>query len=288
VSSSIALQICCLLAPSQLLAINSINQFLPSDRYNVTVVTSVAELSAILAQQRYAQDCLLVWEETNTLETQLQTQLQDIGQNLGICLPTVVIATAQDREPIKPQVDILYPHTGVVSLRSDALSELPKAIEMAIATFLSVKPSETVNNQAFPHLAAEQQRLSTKLQERLGYLGVFYKRDPKQFYRRMDNEDKISYIQRLQELYRSILLEYFKDNSGSLNKLIDEFVGLCFFADISVSQVLEIHMELIDDFAKRLKLEGRNEEILLDYRITLIDIIAHLCEMYRRSIPREA
>jgi len=200
----------------------------------------------------------------------------------------VVIATAQDREPIKPQVDILYPHTGVVSLRSDALSELPKAIEMAIATFLSVKPSETVNNQAFPHLAAEQQRLSTKLQERLGYLGVFYKRDPKQFYRRMDNEDKISYIQRLQELYRSILLEYFKDNSGSLNKLIDEFVGLCFFADISVSQVLEIHMELIDDFAKRLKLEGRNEEILLDYRITLIDIIAHLCEMYRRSIPREA
>jgi circadian clock protein KaiA len=25
----------------------------------------------------------------------------------------------------------------------------------------------------------------------------------------------------------------------------------------------------------------------LDYRLTLIDTIAHLCEMYRRSIPRE-
>jgi circadian clock protein KaiA len=27
---------------------------------------------------------------------------------------------------------------------------------------------------------------------------------------------------------------------------------------------------------------------LLDYRLTLIDTIAHLCEMYRRSIPRES
>ena len=60
-----------------------------------------------------------------------------------------------------------------------------------------------------------------------------------------------------------------------------------FFADISVPQIVEIHMELMDEFANQLKLEGRSEEVLLDYRLTLIDIIAHLCEMYRRSIPRE-
>ena len=46
-------------------------------------------------------------------------------------------------------------------------------------------------------------------------------------------------------------------------------------------------MELMDEFAQQLKLEGRNEDILLDYRLALIDIVAHLCEMYRRSIPRE-
>jgi circadian clock protein KaiA len=45
-------------------------------------------------------------------------------------------------------------------------------------------------------------------------------------------------------------------------------------------------MELMDEFVKQLRLEGRNDEILLDYRITLIDMIAHLCELYRRSIPR--
>jgi circadian clock protein KaiA len=27
--------------------------------------------------------------------------------------------------------------------------------------------------------------------------------------------------------------------------------------------------------------------VLLDYRLTLIDSLAHLCEMYRRSVPRE-
>jgi circadian clock protein KaiA len=46
-------------------------------------------------------------------------------------------------------------------------------------------------------------------------------------------------------------------------------------------------MDLMEEFATQLKLEGRSEDILLDYRLTLIDTIAHLCEMYRRSVPRE-
>lgn len=46
-------------------------------------------------------------------------------------------------------------------------------------------------------------------------------------------------------------------------------------------------MELIDDFAARLKIEGRNDDILIDYRLPLIDIMAHLCEMYRRSTSSE-
>jgi circadian clock protein KaiA len=44
-------------------------------------------------------------------------------------------------------------------------------------------------------------------------------------------------------------------------------------------------MDLMDDFAHQLKIEGRNDDILLDYRLPLIDIISHLCEIYRRSIP---
>jgi circadian clock protein KaiA len=100
-------------------------------------------------------------------------------------------------------------------------------------------------------------------------------------------QEKKQYRDRLDHIYREIVLEYFKESSSTINNKIDEFVNAAFFADFSVSQVLEIHMNLMDEFSKKLKVEGRSEEILLDYRITLIDIIAHLCEMYRRSIPRD-
>ena len=90
----------------------------------------------------------------------------------------------------------------------------------------------------------------------------------------------------ISEQYREIILDYF-DSQVQVNQEIDNFVNQAFFADLSVSQILEIHMDLMDDFSQQLKLEGRNEDILLDYRLALIDLIAHLCEMYRRSIPKE-
>ncbi|MDJ0549145.1 MAG: circadian clock protein KaiA, partial [Microcystis sp. M49637_WE12] len=86
--------------------------------------------------------------------------------------------------------------------------------------------------------------------------------------------------------YREIILNYFQQDYP-INQAIDELVNNVFFTDLSVSQILEIHMELMDEFSQQLKLEGRSEEILLDYRLALIDILAHLGEMYRRSIPRE-
>ena len=42
---------------------------------------------------------------------------------------------------------------------------------------------------------------------------------------------------------------------------------------------------MIDAFWKQLKLEGHKNDFLQDYRLALLDVLAHLCEMYRRSIP---
>lgn len=92
------------------------------------------------------------------------------------------------------------------------------------------------------------------------------------------------FLQQLKADYRLILLNYFT-NDITVKQQIDKFINVVFNAKIPVPQVIEIHMELIDDFAKQLKLEGRNDEILLDYRITLIDVLAHLCETYRCSLP---
>ena len=47
-------------------------------------------------------------------------------------------------------------------------------------------------------------------------------------------------------------------------------------------------MNLIEGFAKQLKLEGHQNDFLQDYRLALLDVMAHLCEMYRRSIPVDA
>jgi circadian clock protein KaiA len=131
-----------------------------------------------------------------------------------------------------------------------------------------------------------QHQLTEKLKARLGYLGVYYKRDPQHFFRYLPAEQKQDLLAQLNATYREIILCYFT-NDGTLNQRIDDFVNTAFFTDIAVAQIVEMHMNLMDEFSVQLKIEGRSEEILLDYRLTLIDTIAHLCEMYRRAVPKE-
>ncbi len=62
-------------------------------------------------------------------------------------------------------------------------------------------------------------------------------------------------------------------------------MNTAFFGDLPITQTVEIHMNLIDDFWKQLRLEGHKDDFLQDYRLALLDVMAHLCEMYRRSVP---
>ncbi len=101
----------------------------------------------------------------------------------------------------------------------------------------------------------------------------------------MTKADYKSFLDQLKLDYREILINYF-NNDNNLQAKIDKFINAAFHANISVAQILEMHMDLIDEFSTQLKLEGRSEEVLLDYRLTLIDILAHLCEAYRRSLPK--
>ncbi|MEO1339679.1 MAG: circadian clock protein KaiA, partial [Cyanobacteria bacterium J06635_13] len=110
------------------------------------------------------------------------------------------------------------------------------------------------------------------------------KRDPDSFWTNLPDAQQEKLLAKISQGYRQILLTYF-DEDAKIDKLIDELVDRAFFANISTSQILEIHMDLMDDFAHQLKIEGRNNDILLDYRLPLIDVVSHLCEMYRRSIP---
>lgn len=287
-SSSPTLQICCLLSGSQDRDWQEqLCEILPVDRYSVTIITSLEALGELWQREGNSQDCLVVCDDSDAVRHRIA--------NLGLLLPMVIVANKKyksTQEQDHPDPHIML--TAVLGISCDRLLDLPDVIDQAISTFLKLSPPQEwqphldiSESKAFLSLTVQQRRLSEKLRERLGYLGVYYKRDPKQFFRRLPSDDKELLINRLKDVYRNVVLEYFKDGNSNLNQQIDEFVNLAFFSDISITQVLEIHMSLIDEFSQKLKLEGRSDEVLLDYRITLIDVIAHLCELYRRSIPRE-
>jgi circadian clock protein KaiA len=290
---------------------STLTNFLPTDRYTITVVSKLEALVSLLTKSKNIQDCLVIFEDlSGNVSGNVSGGISDdVGQDgkrgvdsivkhlggLNIFMPTILVVEKfyELSDPHYEQNESQGFYRAIVSINLDQVQDLPAIIDQAIATFIQISPQVRhqvyVNIPAAPiaeSLTVQQQRLADKLNERLGYLGVYYKRDSRLFLRNLSPEDRKECIGRLKSLYRSVILEYFSEKNSDLNQKIDEFVNLSFFADISVSQVLEIHMELMDDFAKQLRLEGRNDEILIDYRITLIDMIAHLCELYRRSIPR--
>ncbi len=235
-------------------------------------------------------DCLVLVADSHSWP-----DIQQLAQQLcnqGLLVPTVlVLADSLDREgePI-PQSELLYHNAIVVLDAIEPLAAVNGAVDQAIALFLQTSPICMLpERDPVSHIQGRQQqrRLAENLRERLGYLGVYYKRSPTRFYRYLSEPEQDKITQRLRGLYQAIVLDYYQ-KPNQANRHIDEFVALAFFADLSISQVLELHMKLMDDYAKQLKIEGRSEEILLDYRITLIDVIAHLSELYRRSIPRES
>ncbi len=205
--------------------------------------------------------------------------------------PTVILLPPDSSEP---PLSYQY-HPAVLQLSTQQMNQLGLTIDQAISQFIQLQPqpesmsqNDAASGSSLTHrLMAQQLRLAEKLKERLDYLGVYYKRNSQNFLRHMTPPQREDLLRQLKADYRDIILIYFS-NEPRLNEKIDNFVNTAFFADVPISKIVELHMELMDEFSKHLKLEGRNDEILLDYRLTLIDTLAHLCEMYRRSIPRES
>lgn len=276
----------------------SLRSILSSDRYALNEIDCEDNFIEFVENQKEQIDCLVF------INKQTWQDLLSGLKKLGVILPVVIVnaETSNVNSNIVESSDFdveqnseLY-HSAEIQLDAQKLEQIPSYINFAITQFLSLAPSCSLSKnptklsqereETHNFLASQQQRLAEKLKERLGYLGVYYKRNPRDFYQNLEKSQKQELFQYLSQEYRKIILAYFND-IPEINQLIDNFVDQAFFADISISQILEIHMELMDEFAQQLKLEGRSEEILLDYRLALIDIIAHLCEMYRRSIPRE-
>jgi circadian clock protein KaiA len=288
--------------------VQSLSQVLSSDRYSLHIAASEPEFFDFVEQHKQQLDCL-IFEESSLLP------FMNPKYELGLLLPVVIFTkeakkvrhgvTANDHldstqatESSPPEAAMYLFHPAEVQLSKEYVPEIGNFIDKAIAQFVSLPPASSLPESSdttdltsqlttCSFLVQQQRRLAEKLKERLGYLGVYYKRNPQLFLRHMSQHDRQKLLKNLKSEYRHIVLKYFSQEN-SLNQKIDNFVDKAFFADISVSRIVEIHMELMEEFSNQLKLEGRSEDILLDYRLTLIDVIAHLGEMYRRSIPRES
>lgn len=284
------------------------------ERYNITHFSSRQSLLDFIGQETNHIDCLILQEAPDLLSLFNELQQRDA------IFPTVIVqpdpgslpftsdssnnssSSTVSNNATDTSVDALslsdaY-HSTTLRLPADQFSQLGSTIDQAINKFIQLSPHPTdlqstdnsvelFNVQRSSSLKARQVRLSEKLKERLGYLGVYYKRNSQNFLRHMTPFEREELLRQLRQEYREIILTYFSDETD-LNRKLDNFVNVAFFADVPVSQIVEIHMNLMDEFSKQLRLEGRSDEILQDYRLTLIDTIAHLCEMYRRSIPRES
>lgn len=99
---------------------------------------------------------------------------------------------------------------------SCSLSEKP-------TTLIKVNPVDNPQN----FLLLQQHRLADKLKERLGYLGVYYKRHPQYFYRNLSLDDKQQLLEQLSTDYREIILSYFAEDS-QVNLAIDQYVNRAF------------------------------------------------------------
>jgi circadian clock protein KaiA len=277
-------------------------QALRDTPHTLTQFESEDRFLEFIEQEPHSVDCLILEDAPD-----IEDLLFEVHRRL-VMLPVIVLELGnQGRDPeqaiaaalssLDDQSEVDRPYSqAVLRLSLTQLGQLEQFIDQAISQFLKLSltngqrgDSLSSNSADSPvSLRIQQRRLSEKLKERLGYLGVYYKRNPKNFLRNLPPQQRKEFLQRMKAEYRAIILVYFSPETKQLNEKIDNLVNAAFFADVSVSQLVEIHMALMDDFAKQLKLEGRSEEILLDYRLTLIDTIAHLCEMYRRSIPRES
>jgi circadian clock protein KaiA len=272
-------------------------QYLSAEPHIWRYFSDRSEFLAHVEADKQELDCLIFQSQSQFLPA------LDRLHDRCILLPIVIV---QGSVPNGAEVDRLksnlserskhiYQPSEVI-LATANLSEIGSAIDKAITRFLKIDPPKASEEHLQPteiepidskpsFLLDKQRRLSDKLKERLGYLAVYYKRNPRQFFRQLSREQKEEFLTHLKSQYRQIVLDYFGD-SREINETIDEFVSGVFFTDLSVSEIVKIHMELMEEFSKQLKLEGRSEDILLDYRLTLIDVIAHLCELYRRSVPQ--
>lgn len=257
----------------------SIQQHLFQQSFAVHWSQSPSDYIDWIVINRHIVDCLIVQSSVETVSTLSVLKRQDL------LLPTLMLVENLDAETLG--IADAY-HEAVVELASSTLSDhAGAAVKQAVERYLHL-PTHADNPQMseaadrrFFILGLQKQRIAQKLNQSLDRVSQRYKRDEQKFLRNMPSAEQQEFVRALRQDYRLIVLNYFKEDVD-IDQQIEDLATTVFFADVPVPKIVELHMDLIDAFSKQLRLEGRDDGILVDYRLTLIDVLAHLSEKYRR------
>jgi circadian clock protein KaiA len=186
---------------------------------------------------------------------------------------------------LRPDINKCLDNLVVLAKEKGLIAWTWKFIDTIIAQFcyLPLTATTSIKINYLPN--CPQQNLSKAYTSNYVYVFASQMQKSQQHFQNMNPAERQGLLKQLKSDYSLILINYFTTDK-TLKDSIDKFINTIFYANIPVPKIIEIHMEVIEEFSIQLQLEGRSNETLLDYRLTLIDILAHLCEVYRSSISK--
>ncbi len=172
-------------------------QALRGGRYELVTIDPDSDIAAELDHRREDFDVLLVDPRG------VSSELFQVLAERRLLLPAVVIGRLNG--------NTCY-HDAEVHLQADQLEQLTYSIDAAVSRFLRRGLLSAANRAPGGSPSTpEGWELANRLKDRLGYLGIFYKRDPSRFLRHLPESEGEELVLSLQRTYRDLLLSYFRD-----------------------------------------------------------------------------
>ena len=108
-------------------------------------------------------------------------------------------------------------------------------------------------------------------------------RNRRDFLCNLPESGKQELLQDLKRRYRILLRGYF-GQADALEEKLEHFVSAAFSADVPAQLLVKIHIQVMDQLATQLRMEGHSTAFLKDYRLALIEVMARLTERYRNAM----
>lgn len=138
--------------------------------------------------------------------------------DLGLLMPAVVIGGVG----------------GKIELHEAEVHLPPISLSSSATAWMRLSPAICVKAWPAPSSPAGQStetpdrwKLANRLKGRVGFVGVFYKRDPARFLRNLSEREREDLIHSLERTYRDLLLSYFRDPAAA-NQALESFVNTAF------------------------------------------------------------